>query len=121
MKDTAERAGCLIDAIKQRTKESKANAARYEAAARAAEKEIKVISQSEACFDYLRKGRDEKKFSREAVLESAGGKLTVENSCLIARKFGFGQRASIEALQVPCQFRNMALLLALFATLGRYV
>jgi hypothetical protein len=97
MKDTNERAGCLFDAINKDTAVMKANIKRLKAAGDAADKELKSVTQSEGCFDFLKKGRDDKKFTREAVLEAAGGKLTVENSCTVARKFGFGQRASVDS------------------------
>ena len=100
MKDTNERAGCLIDAINKDTKAREANIARLKSAGSAADKELKSVAQSEICFAFLTKGRDGGKFTREAVLQAAGGKLTPDNSCTVARKFGFDQRASVDAPRV---------------------
>lgn len=90
MTDMNERAGCLFAAIKKHTVQMKNEQ-------KAAEKDLKATAESDVCFAFLTKGRDEKKFTREAVVEAAGGRLTVENTCAVARKFGFGQRASADA------------------------
>ncbi|MHB0773780.1 hypothetical protein ACYCVF_35485 [Bradyrhizobium sp. 1.29L] len=97
IKDVNQRAGCQIDAIKAHTVQVKKEGEEARAAGAAADKELKSVNQSEVCFAFLTKGRDEKKFTREAVLQAAGGRLTPDNSCNVARKFGFDQRASADA------------------------
>ena len=93
IKDTAEHAGCLITAMNKHAAQMKKEGA-------AADKELKTVAQSEVCFAFLTKGRDERKFTREAVLQAAGGRLTPDNACSVASKFGYGQRASADAPRV---------------------
>lgn len=52
------------------------------------------VSKAEKCFDFLKQGIGANKFKREAVLESAGGKVTVENACPTAARYGYERRAS---------------------------
>jgi hypothetical protein len=45
------------------------------------------------CTNFFLGGIKDGKFSREKILEAAGGKVTEKNACNVARSYGFGRKA----------------------------
>jgi len=70
-----------IEAAKQRGSEADRRAA-------AAQQKIEETRVRSECNEFLKAGRDAGQFTREKVVELAGGKVTSENICDIARKLG---------------------------------
>jgi hypothetical protein len=62
-----------------------------------ADRQNAALSTVIECGNFLKAGRD-KTFTREKVLELAGGKVTPENMCEVARKLGYtGRKAAVDA------------------------
>lgn len=99
--DPAQNLICEIRESERRTREANQRGAEArrqgaEADRRGAEadKQLQITLGLEACMDYI-KDNTGKKFSREAILTAANGKLSRDNVCDVARKFGYGQRAAL--------------------------
>ncbi|WP_166308659.1 hypothetical protein [Bradyrhizobium sp. 2S1] len=99
---------CEIRESERRTQEAKARgiaadaraaAARADSAAARAEtadfeKKDAKIDASTACFEFIKKGVTAKLFEKSDVLASVGGRITIDNACIAANKFGYDRRAS---------------------------
>jgi len=89
-----------IKASRQRGLEADRRAADADARAAAAKAEHDILKLIQGCGEYLKAERG-KSFTQEQMMHAAGGKITNENMCDVARKFGYvGPRASLPAAPV---------------------
>ena len=80
--------------MKERGIAADARAAAADARAAEADKQLAKVDAAKACFEFVKKGVAEKSFTKEDVLASVGGRITIENACAAANKFGFDRRAA---------------------------
>jgi hypothetical protein len=70
-------------------------AATADAQVSAADTKMAIAAAAKACLRYLADGEDKGRWSHPEILAQAGGKFTLENVCVVARKRGYEQKASL--------------------------